>query len=749
MVHKNEMTLFKVTINNNYKHQFLNHLSKLNNVHLKSRQTVTISKKIQEKDSMKSRIKNLRQNLNNLFKKLNISENDFQDLKISKEDRQNFVINDLYELIIQTLDEINFYTNRINELEIYISRARIELENLKIIKSSYVFLELFHLTRESLTGLNQLNFRVFTTFSKNIENLKTLFDFNSFPCVYQTDEFFPNIYQLEDRTIFYILYPYDKEEELKERINIIHAEEVAILKKYLTQDGINFTRINNEINIVNNTLVKYEKEKKRLRDQNLNKFAAINEVVQNIEEYNWAEHQFEDISSDRRLLRFFIPARKKEEIEKNLIKTFRDKIIIETLDVPKHKEVTEIKDIVKTISKEEKGGDDIRKSAPTIMKNPWFIRPFETLTRMYGTPAYSEIDPTPILWFTFPLIFGLMFGDIGHGMCLIIAGILGGIYFRKRRTIRDLSWIIFYCGIGAVFWGYLYGEFFGGHDFFGYHLHQILIPNPLLGPVSLYNPLEGANVLSIFKFALFIGVIHINIGWLIQFMNYWKQSKKYLAFTDSLIKICLLTGGTFLIFTYGLNLDDWLSPPYPILLVLIPGILLIILKPIGGILGVSYLKKESFGALIGEGSIGTFETALSILSNVASYVRLLALALAHVALMISIQSMVNLLQGEDLLIQILRVIGLIFGNLIVILLEGILVFINSIRLHFYEFFFKFYQGSGTEFFPFYLDNDYSQIVFRAGFEKDLISEEIEKEIETKKTKEDLDEAMHFIEDKFF
>ena len=152
---------------------------------------------------------------------------------------------------------------------------------------------------------------------------------------------------------------------------------------------------------------------------------------------------------------------------------------------------------------------------------------------------------------------------------------------------------------------------------------------------------------------------------------------------------------------------------------------------------------------MGEGSIGTFETALSILSNVASYVRLLALALAHVALMISIQSMVNLLQGEDLLIQILRVIGLIFGNLIVILLEGILVFINSIRLHFYEFFFKFYQGSGTEFFPFYLDNDYSQIVFRAGIEKDLISEEIEKEIETKKTKEDLDEAMHFIEDKFF
>ena len=70
---------------------------------------------------------------------------------------------------------------------------------------------------------------------------------------------------------------------------------IYLLKKYLTQDGINFTRINNEINIINQTVVKYEKEKKRLRDQNLLKFAAINEVVQNIEEYLWAENQFEEL----------------------------------------------------------------------------------------------------------------------------------------------------------------------------------------------------------------------------------------------------------------------------------------------------------------------------------------------------------------------------------------------------------------------------------------------------------------------
>ena len=93
--------------------------------------------------------------------------------------------------------------------------------------------------------------------------------------------------------------------------------------------------------------------------------------------------------------------------------------------------------------------------------------------------------------------------------------------------------------------------------------------------------------------------------------------------------------------------------------------------------------------------------------------------------------------------------GKSFCNIFVILIEGILVFINTIRLHFYEFFFKFYQGSGTEFFPFYLDDNYSIITFRKEFRKDIISEEIEKEIESEKAKEEINKAIHTIEEKFF
>jgi len=264
--------------------------------------------------------------------------------------------------------------------------------------------------------------------------------------------------------------------------------------------------------------------------------------------------------------------------------------------------------------------------------------------------------------------------------------------------------------------------------------------------VNIYDPLQ--NIQTVFMFALFIGVVHINLGWSLEFINYVRQSKKYLAITNSLMKIILLTGGTFLIFHYGIDLRVWLSFPYPILLVILPGILLIVLKPLGKIFRISYLKKESYGSLMGEGTVETFETALSILSNVASYIRLLALALAHIALMISIQALTGLIQGEGLLFDILRITGSIFGNLLVILLEGILVFINTIRLHFYEFFFKFYKGTGTEFYPFYLDNNFSKIQFKVDIDKDLISEEIEKEIEPEKSKLEVDKAIKYIENKY-
>ena len=148
--------------------------------------------------------------------------------------------------------------NRINELERYIARARIELENINIIKDSYIFLERFHLTRDSLGNIEHLRFKVYTTFMKNKNNVDALFEFSEFPNVYQGTSI------SNDRIVFYIIYPVDMEEDFRERIKIIHAEEVPILKKYLLPEGINFTRIVKEIEVIERTLLKYETEFNRL-----------------------------------------------------------------------------------------------------------------------------------------------------------------------------------------------------------------------------------------------------------------------------------------------------------------------------------------------------------------------------------------------------------------------------------------------------------------------------------------------------
>ena len=762
MTNKSSMVLFQVRFNHNYKNLILQHLSQLNLVHIKTKPEIS---DVVEKDKVLfDRIKKLNQNLENLFKNLNITESDFQKLKIEKEQRKEFDVKNIDDLLNQILSEVNFYSNRVNELKKYMNTIKVELDKINLIHSSYTFLEKYKLTRDKLSKFNCLEFKAFTTFSKNIENIENLFEFSHFPNFFQYD------FLSDERIAFFVIYSKEQEEAFRERIHLIHAEEVPILKKYLLSNGINFPRIADEIKFIVTSLNKYQKELERLRDDNILRFAATNEIMQNIEKYNWASHQIEELSLNRLSLSFYVPQNKKQEIQKGLIEKFQDQLTIESIDITKNRFVSLKED--KGYNHSRKSPDskrkdstlkeepmknnkdikkDLRSTTPTIMKNNFFVRPFETITKLYGIPTYSEIDPTPFLAITFPLLFGLMFGDIGHGIILIISGLIGAIVFRNKRSrdFLNFCWIILYCGIGSILAGFLYGEYFGMEDIaiFGtVFLHLTPITIPVLN-ITLYNPLN--NIMTVFKFAVLIGVVHINLGWFIQFMNYWKQHRKYLGFTDSLIKICLLTGGTILIFNFGFEISVWMAPPYPILLPLLPGILLILFKPFGKFFRLSYLKEESIGGLIGEGTMESFETLLSILSNVASYVRILALALAHISLMIAIKAMMDLIQGGGIINDIIGIIILILGNIIVILLEGLLVFINAIRLHFYEFFFKFYQGSGVTYIPFHLDDKYSVVLFKLSTIKDVISDEIDKEIESKKTHEDIIKAENYISKKYF
>jgi len=757
----NEMSLFKIIINKDYKDLLLTSLAEFKLTHIREKGEFQSPIKTEEDDIFKDKLKNLRLNFETLLQKLNITELDFQALNIKKEERINFVAKDSHDLISYFSEEINFYTNRFNELERYSSTTKIELEKMNNLEKTYHFLENYDISREKLSNLTYFNFRIFTTYTKNLSIFNDIFEFSEFPSVIQTHTI------SNDRTAFFIIYPKEKKDQLREKISVIHGELVPLLKKFLTPTGINFKRINNELELINNYLKKYETELKRIRDKNLLKFAAIEEGISNLEEYSWVSSQFEELSLNRLSYKFFVLQSKKDELKRKLNDIFHDKITYEVLNIGKGGKVTRDQDIKDktlkkkpkkkrsketTIDKEaskEKVDNTLKGETPTLMMHNRLIRPFETLTKMYGTPSYSEIDPTAFLFITFPLLFGIMFGDIGHGLILVISGLVGGILFRKREgNLRNFSWIIFWCGWWAILGGFLYGEFFGYEEIFGYPLNPIPIPIPFIGYINLYDPLN--NVMAIFFLTIFIGIVHLNLGWSIQFVNLWKASKKYTAFTETLMKALFLDMGILLITTWGVDLKAWLASPLPpILLPLIPALMLILFKPIGKLLGISYLKKESFMELIGKGSLDTFETVLSVLSNTLSYIRLLALALTHVSLLVAIQALVSIIPGQGIFIQIVVMLALILGNILVILLEGVLVFINAIRLHFYEFFFKFYEGRGKAFIPFILDENYSTITFKMDTEKDLISSTIEREIETEKTRESIEDARNYISSKYF
>ena len=757
MKRNNEMCLFKISLNARYKDLFLIRLAKLHGVHIKKKSEEISSKTTDEEIVYKEKLKNLRSDLDNLFKKLDIKENDLYSLKIKESAKMKYIAKDSHEIINHLLEDINFYTNRYNELEKYIANTKIELEKIINIKNTYEFLEEIDLTRDNLSQLKNLNFEVYTTFTKNISILRSVFDFKDIPNLIHIKEI------SSDRTAFFIFYPKDHVNIVRERISLIHAEEVPILRKFLLSSGINFKRINNELELLENYLSKYENELQRIRHDNLLKFASINEVISNLEEYNWAASQFEEITLDRLSYKFFALQGFKKQIFKELTSTFKDEIMIEVYNIEKGGKITKEQNLERNptkLKKEKKVDEEARKEdskeswdglqeeTPTMMSHNPIFRPFETLTKMYGTPSYSEIDPTAFLFFTFPFLFGIMFGDIGHGFVLVLSGLIGAIAFRKRSGgIYNFSWIIFWCGCWAMLGGLLYGEFFGTEEILGISLNPIPIPLPFGGSLVLFNPLN--NVTTVFFVTIFVGIFHMNLGWLIQMVNFIKSSKKYKAFTESLMKILFLDGAFYLVLIYRFNFSAWLAPPFPpVLFPLIPGLLLIILKPLGKVFGISYIKKMTYGELLSEGSMDTFETILSVPSNILSYIRLLALALAHVSLMLAIQAMISIIPGEGIFVQIIVIIGLTFGNIVVILLEGVLVFLNALRLNFYEFFFKFYEGRGIDFVPFILEERYSTITFEFEQRKDVISSEIEKEIESEKIRTEIEKTKNYITNEY-
>lgn len=319
---------------------------------------------------------------------------------------------------------------------------------------------------------------------------------------------------------------------------------------------------------------------------------------------------------------------------------------------------------------------------PVALDNPSSLGAFEGLVTTYGRPCYDELDPTPVIALTFPLIFGIMFGDVGHGLVLALLGL--ALVSRKIRALRGLSGmgvVVIACGVAAIIFGFLYGSVFGFEE--------------ALQPLWI-RPLE--DVMDILIAAVGIGVGLLSLGMVCNMVNAALTRRwGHLLFDHN-----GLAGLIFYWSLLGLVASAFIGnlPVSPIpfaALAAVSGLMVTFSEVLEHLVeGHRPLVKGSLSTYLIQTPIELFETLIGLLSNTLSYVRMGAFAVAHGAL-----SMVVFILAE--IISPARGVGywivVVLGNLFVIGFEGLIVGIQTLRLEYYEFFSKFFSGGGMRYRP--------------------------------------------------
>lgn len=317
---------------------------------------------------------------------------------------------------------------------------------------------------------------------------------------------------------------------------------------------------------------------------------------------------------------------------------------------------------------------------PTKLKNNFLVKPFEMLVNMYGVPSYDETDPTSFLAITYMIMFGAMFGDVGQGAVLFLAGFLMK-YKDKNSTAGS---ILKRLGITSTIFGFLYGSIFG----FEHIIHPILI-----------NPME--NIETVLISAIIFGCVLLLIGFTYGIINNVKSRnlEEGLFGHNGLAGMAFFIG--LLIYAYSTITSNHIINGNILIVMLVALMALMVLRqPLAHLLmKKGFTFSESKTDYFIESGFGAVETLLSMFSNTLSFIRVGAFVLNHVGLFIAFSALANMMKNSlgSILIYIL-------GNVIIIVLEGLIVLIQGLRLEYYELFSKYYNGSGLEFKPITINN---------------------------------------------
>jgi len=330
---------------------------------------------------------------------------------------------------------------------------------------------------------------------------------------------------------------------------------------------------------------------------------------------------------------------------------------------------------------------------PVLLSNGSFSEPIESIVEMYSTPGKFDIDPSKAMAFFYYLLFGMMLSDAGYGLIMT----LGTAIILKKTTVegsmRKMMKMFFYCGISTVFWGSLFGSWFG--DIVSVVCINFLGINNPPNVALWFEPIKDPIKLLLFSFV--IGIAHLFLGLILLGYTKWKNGDKVSAIFDTVPIMLTVLGAAPLAGGILTNIPAAVTNVAKY--VLIAGVVLIVFTT---------SRSKNIITLVGGGLYGLYNIASGYLSDILSYSRLLALGLATG----SIASVVNMLgvMPQNMVVKtIVFIVVFIVGHALNMAINVLGAYVHTNRLQFVELFSKFYEGGGKPFSPFAYNTKYFKL----------------------------------------
>ncbi len=356
---------------------------------------------------------------------------------------------------------------------------------------------------------------------------------------------------------------------------------------------------------------------------------------------------------------------------------------------------------------------------PVYLDNPKWVRTYEVITNSQGIPRRGEFDPTWMIALMWPIFYGLMFADVGHGLLLMGLGLL--FKFKGQGTLSRWGMLLAMSGGAGALAGVFQGEIFGFHleHFAGFEallheggpLHSI---SWLIGAISVAE-LTFDQVIMILKVSMFLGVIHLGWAFLLRMRNFAKKKDKDALIFEAIPNMFMWLGvfgvmmgaigsGYDVMNMYSkihaeavpwvsVLVGEWAVVWLVVRVSIIIILACVVLMIIGGI---RHNKKhpDDGGDMVSVIMEVLLGKTIECLAHSISYARIGIMLLVHAALLLTVNQAYESLGGLDNPASLVLIIG---GQIGIMMIEGLIVYIQSLRLHLYEFFTKWYDGGSQPF----------------------------------------------------